>query len=241
MSEIKNTYYTKQTKKLLKQYGKVSKKLLVLLSSKYGNTLAKEIVDKTRIEYESLIPKIPYIGGRSNYFSPIMLINGWIIALYSVLKTKDKPIEDLVYFCKAITDSFFNSIPGFIHQIIKKMAFNRLVILLFQRQANQSQKKRYPADFVYTIKKGTTDCDWGFEFEECAVMKLYDQLGVPELKPYCCFFDLTYSQKWAMGFDGRHTIGLGNKVCKMYYKKNRKTVVPESLKAIFDFVKSQDL
>ena len=63
-------------------------------------------------------------------------------------------------------------------------------------------------------------------FDECAVNKFYDAQGVEELKPYCNFFDVTYSRLMGMGVDATQTIGLGCEKCTLCYKHGRETVVP---------------
>jgi len=102
-----------------------------------------------------------------------------------------------------------------------------------KQQADRSQKRQYPEDFVYTFVKGDgKNFDWALEFSECAVNKFYKVQEVEELKPYCNFFDVTYSRYLGMGINANETIGNGCHTCKLQYKKGRETKVPEKLKGI---------
>ena len=54
-------------------------------------------------------------------------------------------------------------------------------------------------------KKLLKGFDWALEFTECAVNKFYKEQGVEELKPYCNFFDVTYSKYLHMGIDAHYS------------------------------------
>ena len=59
-------------------------------------------------------------------------------------------------------------------------------------------------------------------FSECAVNKLYEAQDVEELKPYCNFFDVTYSRLMDMGCG----------TCALRYKHGRATEIPPTLEGV---------
>ena len=69
-------------------------------------------------------------------------------------------------------------------------------------------------------------------FSECAVNKLYEAQGVEELKPYCNFFDVTYSRLMDMGCDATETIGQGCDKCALRYQHGRETEIPAPLEGV---------
>ncbi len=71
-------------------------------------------------------------------------------------------------------------------------------------------------------------------FDECAVNKWYDAQDVPELKPYCNFFDVTYSRLMGMGIDASETIGQGCDQCALRFKHKRETVIPKNLDGVIE-------
>lgn len=52
------------------------------------------------------------------------------------------------------------------------------------------------------------------------------------MKPYCNFFDVTYSRLMDMGCDATETIGLGCGTCALRYKHGRTTEIPPTLKGV---------
>ncbi len=54
----------------------------------HGDAVTKEIEFATREEYELILPRVPDIGGLKNVFQPVMIVNGWIIALHRAMSAR---------------------------------------------------------------------------------------------------------------------------------------------------------
>ena len=121
-------------------------------------------------------------------------------------------IPDFSIYCQQRTYTVPDQLAELIHSMDGD-AFEikgRLVHWKMKKQARQSLQCQYPDDFVYRFVEGDgNDFDWALEFSECAVNKFYEKQGVAELKPYCNFFDVTYSRYLNMGIDASMTIGMG--------------------------------
>jgi hypothetical protein len=233
MKNIDAKYYVSQRTKLLKGFDKVAKRLQKDLINCYEEDFATVVIAETREQFDQIIPEIPYIGGKKNQFTPVMIINGWIISFFRVMKKYGKTTEEVISICCKVADNYMSSLPRPFLNLARKLAFGNLVFKKMKKQARQSQKRQYPNDFVYTFVKGDGKIfDWALEFSECAVNKFYVAQRVEELRPYCNFFDVTYSRYLDMGINADMTIGSGCQICKLQYKKGRKTQVPEQLKGI---------
>ena len=51
------------------------------LKTRYGEQYAGQIVFQARHNFVEIVPQLPYVGGMKNYFSPIIVVNGMIIAM----------------------------------------------------------------------------------------------------------------------------------------------------------------
>jgi hypothetical protein len=59
-----------------------------------------------------------------------------------------------------------------------------------QRQAELSQAKTYPGDFVFEYVAGDGEgFDWGINYLECAIVKFFAEQGAGELTPHMCRID----------------------------------------------------
>lgn len=227
-----SAYYSSRTAKHLRGFDRFSTHLRRSLSPRYGPEFADEVIRDTRGEFERIIPELPYIGGRRNYFTPVIVANGWLVALYRVMKGRGKTVEDVIAVACEVTDRFFRSFPGRLLSLGGRAATSGLVKNILRKQAALSQKRRFPEDFVYEVRTDGED-DLALEFSECAVNKFYKAQNAEELGPYCNFFDVAYSRLMGMGLDAGETIGQGCEKCRLRYKRGRETLMPDRLKDLF--------
>jgi len=223
-------YYIKRKKNLLRQFDRVAKRAEKSLKRHHGEDFAEPVLDETRREYEKLIPQLPYVGGRANFVTSVIVINGWFIPFYRAMKSRGMAVEDVIRTACEVSDSYFAPVPGPILKIAGRLAFGRVFRMVLKQQAARSQKKRFPRDWVFEVVAGNgREFDLALVMTECAVHKMYAQFEVQELAPYCNLFDLTYSRYMGMGLDATRTIGLGCETCTLAYKKGGETLIPETL------------
>jgi hypothetical protein len=233
MTAINKNYYLSQKTKMLRRFDKIAKIAKLYLIKYDEEAFAVAVIEETREKFEQIIPELPYIGGNQNQFTPVMIINGWIISFFRVMTAHGKTTEEVIRICCDVADDYMRSLPRFLLWAAGNLAFGRFIHWKMRKQARQSLQCQYPDDFVYKFVEGDgNDFDWALEFSECAVNKFYEKQGVEELKPYCNFFDVTYSRYLNMGIDASMTIGMGCLTCKLKYKRGRETKAPELLRTL---------
>lgn len=218
-------YYTRKSARLLRQFDRHFARVTQRLAHHHGETLAAELTTDTRRRFEQIIPELPYIGGSSNYFTPVMTINGWIVSLYRAMAERGLTAEDGARVAFEAATDFFSSKPRWLLRLLGRLAFTGPVRRGFERQASRSQQRRYPGDFVYEIE-ADEDGHLALVFSECAVNKFYAAQGVEELGPWCNLFDVSYSRLMGMGLDAHITIGQGCDRCRLEYCQGRATRIP---------------
>lgn len=224
-------YYAARSRRLLRGFDRFARRVRGPLAVRFGEAQADLVLADARAELERLIPEIPYIGGRRNVFSWVMIVNGWMVALHRAVVRHGGGARDTVRACADTVDALIRAIPRPVLRLIRWLAFSPLVQAVFRRQAARSQERRYPEDFVYRLETGGED-DWALVFEECAVNKFYRAQRVPELAPYCNFVDVSYARLLGMGLDARETIGLGCARCRLRYQRGRETPMPPALEGV---------
>jgi hypothetical protein len=202
-----------------------------LLRRDHGAELTDRILADARSEYERLLPQVPDIGGIRNVFQPVMMVNGWIVALHRALRARGGRPEDTIRVFQAVFDGWLRALPEWLLRAIGRLMLSAPARWLFERQARRSQARRYPEDFVWRVERGPGG-ELSLVFDECAVNKWYAAQDVRELAPYCNVADVTYSRLMGMGVDASETIGLGCEQCALRYRRGRETVVPPSLAGI---------
>ena len=162
---------------------------------------------------------MPKVGGIRNYFACITVANGWFIATYKAMKSMGYTVDDSMMIWAEMIGDLFRKMSGWLQTRIGNFLTSDGVIKGFRKQAKKSQLRKYPGDWVYQVND-IEGLDLAFDFEECAAIKMYRELGVEEMSPYCSFVDVTYSAYLGIGIDATETLGLGFESCKLYYQRD---------------------
>ncbi len=222
-------YYTRQTGKLLKQFDKAATRARPRLVGHYGD-LADAIIEETRAEYARVIPELPYIGGKRNMFTPIIIVNGWILAYHRTMKTRGASTEEIVKLMHGIAEDLTYAYPRFLLRLVGRMMGSWSFRRRLRAFAAQTQEREYPEDFVATYLEGDEGFDWGWEFSECAVCKFMTAQGIEDLLPFCSFVDHVHSTAMGMGMEHVTVIGMGDPVCRIELKRGRETPMKDNLR-----------
>jgi len=173
-----------------------------------------------------------------NYYTPIIVVNGWIVVMFRAMKETGKTATDVMRIWAEVADDLFGKIPVWIAHLGGRMLLSKPTIRAFKKQTIISQERRYPEDWVYELLEGDGEkLDVGFEFSECAVIKFYQAMNTMELAPYCNFGDVTYSHYMGIGLDTSETLGMGCDHCRMLFKKGGVTVITPNLVDILPLAK----
>jgi hypothetical protein len=221
-------YYLAKQKRLMQVFDFMFRPIEAKLDVYYGEEYARDIVHQSRENFVEIIPQLPYVGGMKNYYTPIIVINGMIIAMYRVMSESGKSAEDVICIWAESADDLFRRLPPWLAKLGGRALLSKPVVRGFRKQTAISQERRFPEDWVYELVEGE-DFDVGFEFSECAVIKLYQTMDTMELAPYCNFADVTYSHYLGIGLDASETLGMGNERCRMHFKRGHETVITPNL------------
>ncbi|MFW9852631.1 MAG: L-2-amino-thiazoline-4-carboxylic acid hydrolase [Candidatus Thorarchaeota archaeon] len=225
-------YYWSKRKKLLKRYKKFSSSIGEKITQRYGNDFSERILGESLIEYEKIIPEIPHLPGKINFFRQILILNAMSIALYKPMKKAGKTSDEIFTIFYEHVEDMFSGIPKFIKWLVRNIAFSRIFLWLARKTAKNASN--HPEGWKIEFYKGDgVECDWYYEATECAVIKFYEKLDVTEISIYCNFFDYLQSKFFGMGFKQDSCIGQGDKTCVECMKKGRETTIPDNLKKIF--------
>jgi hypothetical protein len=233
-------YYLSRGNSLLKLFDFTFRPIRKKLASHYGEAYAESIVDKSRQNFVEIIPQMPYVGGMKNYYTPIIVVNGFIVAMFRAMEETGKTAEEVMRIWAEVADDLFRKIPGPIARLGGRMLLSKQTMKAFEKQTHISQERKYPEDWVYVLLEGDgEEFDVGFEFSECAVIKFYQAMEVMDLARYCNFGDVTYSHYLGIGLDASETLGMGCDRCRMLFKKGGETVITPNLVRILPLAKNQ--
>jgi len=222
-------YKLAQRPGLLKAYDKAAKRVYKVLLTRFDNDPATTdaLVKEIREEYESVIPQLPYIGGKGNRLTRNLEHSATFLAMYRVLKRHGKSANEVGEIVYRITESWYGSYPRWLLRLLGKWQFTKLNARNLKRWAARSQRRRYPADFVYTFVEGDgEDFDFGVDYTECGICKFYHAQDADVFTPHLCPLDYAISKALGLGMVRKTTISEGAARCDFRFKRGRETIVP---------------
>jgi len=192
-------------------------------TARFGDDLAATLLEDTWRAYEAL--EIPHIGGEENLNTQNLNYSAYTLAMYQVLKPRGQTVEDvgrMIYeLYEAMTDY-----PRWLLRLIGRLKYGTSYQERWKEQAARSQQCQYPGDWVFTYVEGDgEEFDYGLDFTECGIYKLYHAYDADELTPYMCLSDEVVSRAFDRGLVRYTTIAEGAEKCDFRYKRDRETFV----------------
>jgi hypothetical protein len=195
-----------------------------VLTARFGEDTAGTILRDAWQEYEALLPEVPGIGGEENLNAENLLVSAYCLAKHRVLTAHGqttKQVGRIIYESfQAATD-----LPGWLRGLVGRVKYGSKNQDRWREQAARSQKRQYPGDWVFTFVEGDGEFDYGLDFTECGICKLYHAQGADELTPYLCLMDEVVSKAFDRGLVRHKTLAEGAGVCDFRFKAGRDTFV----------------
>jgi len=214
--------YTSRERLLVVEFGLAARVARKVVAAHYGDRFTDAIAVEARQEYESLIPQLPYIGGRENPLTQIMVAAGMFLALYKPLKAHGQAVEEIGALVYEAVERAYDLFPRSLLRLYGRLSFTRHSLRKARVMALESQQRRYAGDWVYSFVEGDgEEFDYGLDFEECGICKFFQAQGAEEFALSMCRLDFIASDRLGWGLVRTGTIAEGAEKCDFRYKVQR--------------------
>ena len=221
---MNENYYINQKKKLMKVFDKTIDWFSPNLIELYGKVFTDQVIQEARIEYERLIPLIPFIGGSKVHMTEDLMESVRILAYLRVLKIHGKTVEECKEIIYGGMETRFARYPRLVLKLGGMRAFSKLFRRYLQKQAKETKERKYPQGFVFDFVDGNRkEFDWGLEIFECGICKFYQEQNASEFMKIVCSIDYVLSDKLGYGLYRTETLAEGAGKCNPRVKKGRLT------------------
>ncbi|HRQ36322.1 MAG TPA: L-2-amino-thiazoline-4-carboxylic acid hydrolase [Chloroflexota bacterium] len=217
-------YYLAQKEKLLKGHQQMMELARPYLTERYGAELADTAVAQSTIEFEQLIPEIPYIGGKANSMTDTLVQMATLLALYRVLKRQGKPVAEIGQLAQEMAQAWVDQYPQFLRRLIGRYYFSAFNRRRLAQKADTLRQQQYPGDFVREVVEGGPDDDfaWGVNYLECGVVKFFAAQDAAEFSPFMCEIDYLIFPALSIDLQRTGTIAQGCSHCDFRFRQKRK-------------------
>jgi hypothetical protein len=179
-------YYLNMKPKLLKDFDKISKGIgRKVLEQRFDESTTTQLIVSARNEYESLIPQLPYIGGKSNPLNSGLIGSAWMLAMIRSLEKKGLSVYDIGEIIYNLYEAWFEFMPRIKKWLAGKMYSSIFMSRIGRKQAKKSQLRTYPDDWVFEYVEGDGETfDFGLDYTECATCKFYKKQHAEKYLPF---------------------------------------------------------
>ena len=230
-------YYNSRKEKLLRDFDKTSALMRDSLVARYNEEFASMLQREVRLEYEKLIPEIPYIKGvRARVLNTFLLITAQELAAYKAMKKQGKSPAEAWELCHQALRLRVEKIPRWKRWLLRRLMFSSPIRKIVEGRARKRQKGRF-GDFEieYMVGEGD-DFDLGVNYLQCGNHSLAIKNGGEEFAPYICMSDIALSDAMGWGLIRTQTLADGCHYCNFRFKKGAATQIssktPEVQEAI---------
>ncbi len=220
MEDMEKNYYFPRKSEFFAQFEEFNEIIKKLISQKYGKEFADRVAYEIKNEFKSIYEQIPYIGGDGNPLTLDLVASAMDLAVYLVLKNHGKKLDDTGKIVYKASEELFK-----IHPEPADLATNPKYIPYMKMGADKSLERKYSEDWVYSFIHGNNDFDFGIDFTECGIKKLFHKFDADEFTPYLCAMDRIMSKTANAGLHRTETLAEGGNKCNFRYKKGRRTKV----------------
>ncbi len=188
------------------------KQLLVVL----GKQNATDVIHKSKLDYREIVMRSPYIGGWNNPLFMHILIAAFAAAIYKAADGKLSVEQMGQVFSNAIEQTTAYKL---FMKLMGKQAFTRRWQDKRNSASIESQKKIYPAGFVFEFVYGKTTNEYGINYRECGICKLLNRENCAEIATQMCNFDYVTAKYMNCELTRTKTIANGENICDFWFKK----------------------
>lgn len=219
----KRNYYLARKTQLLRHFDHFSTAVKEVLASQYGEDDAEVVSQEIRRQYESLIPRIPYIGGKRNRLTENLVGTASGLAVFKVLRARGETTEHIAKLHQRMVETYLSSLPRWRFRLMRGVLSTQLgqVIIkrMLKRAAAASQRREYAEGFVFHFVEGNGEAfDFGIDYTECAIVKFFRAQGADEFTPYVCLFDYPHSRLSGTGLVRTMTLAEGAEKCDFRFR-----------------------
>lgn len=223
-------YYIQKKPEIMKRLKKNIQFFKRVLRRYEDENSVNNIEQKMSLEYESLLPLIPYIGGDAMKVTTDIIDSTMGLAFYKVMKQKGYSTIKIASLISEVVKERFNSISKIrrlLMRFIVKIVFGSPLSLIYKNRIKKIATKSQTGEFsnlvLRYVEGDGKDFDFGFDYISCPLCKFWREQDAAEILPYICLFDFVSSEFMGTGLVRTMTLAEGHDKCDFRYKIGRRT------------------
>ena len=219
-------HYIDHKEKLLKEFNHTITLMNNWLDSRFGRELGYNLKAEILLEYEKLIPSIPFIEGmRGKPLNSFLIVTAQELAAYKTMKKHGKTAAEAWELCHEAIRLKMAVMPKWKRWLLRFFMFSPLIMAIMNRRAGKKDKAILGYfEIEYLIGK-ESDFNFGVNYLQCGNLNFLRRHSGEEFAPYVCMSDIALSDAFGWGLIRTQTLADGCSHCDFRFKKGEATQI----------------
>jgi len=214
-------YWEANKNKLMDNFDSIINPARDFIGEKLSPQETEAVVKEAKVNYEALLPQVPFIGGDDNQLTEVLYMSAVGLALFQAMEAHGQDVDETGRVMYRVMDKLFTfsdpMISAHLRNPTGKMEQDSYRVI-----EKWTAKSPYPGDWKMTFVEGDgVNFDFGVDYTECGVVKFYKAHGAFDLAKYMCLGDFPISRSLGTGLVRTTTIGSGGPKCDFRFKAGR--------------------
>ncbi|WP_371803105.1 L-2-amino-thiazoline-4-carboxylic acid hydrolase [Candidatus Lokiarchaeum ossiferum] len=189
-----------------------------IITQYFSKDESQKIISDAKIEFKCLIPRIPFIGGKKNFFTQFLLKSALCIPIVKVLKklqVSQSTIGEIIY---KSSDRAFDIIQKPFKKKFQKSIFSYAQKEQMKQIATRPSCEIHPMDWKMTYEEeDPNDKNYSIIYSECGIVKFWKAENLQEFIPYMCLTDFIKWDNADLNVSRQFTLGNGGPYCDFHF------------------------
>ncbi|MCP4256499.1 MAG: L-2-amino-thiazoline-4-carboxylic acid hydrolase [Planctomycetes bacterium] len=218
------SYYASRKSKLLKDFDRTATLVQDYLVQHNGKEFADTLHKEARLEYEKLIPEVPFIKDmRARALNSFLLVTAQEVAVYKAMKKHGKGPSEAWEICHEAIKERMKSFSRIRRWLLKRLMHSRFLMRRVRRRVERKEQLKFGDFEVRYVLGDGTDYDWGVDYLGCGNYNFAKRQGAEDFAPYVCMSDIALGDALEWGLIRTQALADGCESCDFRFKKGGDT------------------
>jgi hypothetical protein len=216
-------FYYSNLSRFITAFDKIKLAVVDYISKQSTLEAAKDIGNEAALNFEKILPELPYVGGDYHPGIRFIVSAGQWIAIYKAMIKRGYKALEVGQMMYSISEDELKEVPPDELEKQKALTFSDKYINLMKQWAESASP--YECDWKVDFIEGDgVDFDYGLDYRACPCFEVFKAQNAKQLAPFFCLLDFPEAKQLNSGLFRTKTLAQGDDICNFRYKKGRKMV-----------------
>lgn len=222
-SSDNSRFYSTNHDRFVTAFKKIRPAVVDYISKQSNSEVANDICSEAALNFEKILPELPYVGGDVHPGTRFIVNAGQWIAFYQSMLKRSYTALEVGQMMYSIYENQLKEIPLDELEKQKALTFSNDYINLLKQWAESTSP--YESDWKLDFIEGNgVDFDYGLDYLACPCLEFFKAQNAEQLAPFFCLLDFPEARQLNSGLFRTKTLAQGDDICNFRFKKDKEVI-----------------